>query len=585
MKHSYRSILIFLFVAVCAASVSAHELTFDPGREPFSYRGSSIAITETNRLADVSGHNPWRRNRIVEIGFLFDGVFTNASAVGRPEVLTYTLADTVHEVAFENERIVRFRGKGLPMALKALKDVEIVPDGSSCRIQKGEARYVVLAQKGRLLMENGFFVCQVDTNGEYEVSLHVTDASWTANEVKKRFNECVADARQDFDAWLSGIPAVPPEYEETRQLAAYVLWESMLSAGGENFTRDGILMGKFEAMHYIWSWDHCFNAMALSYGMPDVAWDQLMIMFDHQNEAGCLSDYIGKYGSITYKYKKPPIHGWALDTMLKHMTLTHAQKQEAYDGLKAWTDYWFAQDQDGNGVLEYNHGNDTGWDNGTELDLNGASHVSGRRESANLMAYLCLQMDMLERLAGELGRRDEAAAWRTKSDILLQKTIDTLWDPELKRFVTRIVDQDRTNGKYHSLMAFLPLAIGDRLPEDIRQAMLEGLKHDGYITEWGLATELPTSPYYNTTQKRSGDVYWRGPIWAPPVMIIVDGLYRMGETELANDISIRFMNVCRENGFAENFDALTGEALCDPAYTWTASVFLVLAHELVEPSY
>jgi hypothetical protein len=37
--------------------------------------------------------------------------------------------------------------------------------------------------------------------------------------------------------------------------------------------------------------------------------------------------------------------------------------------------------------------------------------------------------------------------------------------------------------------------------------------------------------------------------------------------------------MCRENGFAENYDALTGVLRRDPAYTWTASVFLCLAHE------
>jgi len=38
-------------------------------------------------------------------------------------------------------------------------------------------------------------------------------------------------------------------------------------------------------------------------------------------------------------------------------------------------------------------------------------------------------------------------------------------------------------------------------------------------------------------------------------------------------------DVCR-SGFSENYDAKTGEARRDPAYTWTASAFLVLAHEL-----
>ena len=35
------------------------------------------------------------------------------------------------------------------------------------------------------------------------------------------------------------------------------------------------------------------------------------------------------------------------------------------------------------------------------------------------------------------------------------------------------------------------------------------------------------------------------------------------------------------SGFAENFDAVTGEGLRDRAYTWTASAFLVMCHEFL----
>ncbi len=45
-------------------------------------------------------------------------------------------------------------------------------------------------------------------------------------------------------------------------------------------------------------------------------------------------------------------------------------------------------------------------------------------------------------------------------------------------------------------------------------------------------------------------------------------------------MSERFCRLCGTSGFAENFNALTGEALCDPAYTWTASVFLLLAERM-----
>ena len=35
--------------------------------------------------------------------------------------------------------------------------------------------------------------------------------------------------------------------------------------------------------------------------------------------------------------------------------------------------------------------------------------------------------------------------------------------------------------------------------------------------------------------------------------------------------------MAEKSGFAENFDALTGEGLRDRAYTWTSSVWLILA--------
>ena len=40
--------------------------------------------------------------------------------------------------------------------------------------------------------------------------------------------------------------------------------------------------------------------------------------------------------------------------------------------------------------------------------------------------------------------------------------------------------------------------------------------------------------------------------------------------------------MAQKSGMAENFDAETGDALRDPDYTWTSSVFLVFAHDLTD---
>jgi putative isomerase len=97
-----------------------------------------------------------------------------------------------------------------------------------------------------------------------------------------------------------------------------------------------------------------------------------------------------------------------------------------------------------------------------------------------------------------------------------------------------------------------------------------------YPTPWGLATEPSTSPKYEA------DGHWRGPVWAPPTLLIADGRARIGEQRLAREIARRFCRSCVARGFVENFDALTGAGLRDRAYTWTASVFLVPAHEILE---
>lgn len=69
---------------------------------------------------------------------------------------------------------------------------------------------------------------------------------------------------------------------------------------------------------------------------------------------------------------------------------------------------------------------------------------------------------------------------------------------------------------------------------------------------------------------------------APPVLIICDGLKRMGEEDLAAEIARNFCELCKKSGFAENFEPMLGLNQEDPSYTWTASIFLILAADYLE---
>jgi len=128
-----------------------------------------------------------------------------------------------------------------------------------------------------------------------------------------------------------------------------------------------------------------------------------------------------------------------------------------------------------------------------------------------------------------------------------------------------------------SLILFIPLILGERLSQSQRNVLIKRLLHDNqFETEHGFATESVDSPFFRH------DGYWRGPIWAPSTMLLIDGLKAIGEFKLARKTAEKYCKMANQAGMAENFNALTGEGLRDPAFTWTSSVFLILANELLE---
>lgn len=386
--------------------------------------------------------------------------------------------------------------------------------------------------------------------------------------LKGDFASCAAVAKADWKSWLSTMPSVPEKYSDAAKLAMYVNYESTIGAGG-HLKCDTMLMSK-NWMNCCWSWDHCFNAIALAYKNPDLAWDQLNVHFDLQDDAGCLPDGVNALNK-GWNFCKPPIHGWTLSRMVKNKKLlTPKRLKTFYPKLKKWTEWWLKKrDHDRDGLPEYHHGNDSGWDNASVFD-------SGFPVAApDLAAFLILQMDLLASLAKQLGKASDSKMWKNKANSMLETMLEKLWDG--KQFQSKRAFSGKINPKSDSLINFIPIVLGKRLPKKIRDAVAKELKTGGrFVTRFGPATENPGSPCY----VESG--YWRGPIWPPAVLLIVDGLVRGGYQKQAKDMARKYCEMCRKSmTFAENYDPLTGEPLCDKAYTWGSSVFLTLAHEFM----
>ncbi|HVQ93174.1 MAG TPA: hypothetical protein VMU51_19205, partial [Mycobacteriales bacterium] len=392
----------------------------------------------------------------------------------------------------------------------------------------------------------------------WEVAIEEYDSARPPYRTALTLDQIAAATDAEFTRYADAVAPWRSVDTPAAELAAYVLWSATVRPAGF-VTRPAVLMSK-HWMDKVWSWDHCFNALALATGLPELAWDQFRLPFDHQDSSGALPDSV-THSEVLYNFVKPPIHGWALRQLRQSLPARDAgELLDTYRLLESWTDFWLtARRVPGHPLAHYQHGNDSGWDNATTFDPERAV------ESADLAAFLVLQLRELADLAAQLGLAEAVRSWNQAADRMRTALLE-LWTGQ--RFAARAAGTQRT-WTSASLLDLMPIVLGGELPDRIRDTLVRRIR--AHLTPYGLATELPGSPHYEP------DGYWRGPIWAPATVLIEDGLRRSGADALADEISSRFRALCERSGFAENFDALTGAGLRDRAYTWTASAYLTLA--------
>jgi len=584
-------VFLILLILDAAASSSAgyhDDVSFDIARVPFSRYGSYFAFSHLTQgplgegLYLRSLHHGVRAE-VLRVDLVRDGKALSFYEHATPEVLRLEADGGFVEICISEPYLIRLRGNGVGIRFSKPPDAAgfaFPRDRNRWEFNSAQqdVRFMLTAMQGNIQVKrdwDGTFAKTVllefdpaVPGRDFEGAIEEFRSGWHERNYGGSFEDAVVRVRGEYRQWLAGMPAVPDEFQSAADLAVYIDWSAVVAREG-NLTRPSMLMSK-NWMNAVWSWDHCFNAMALIGSEPEIAWDQYMLMFDQQSPDGALPDSLTDR-DIYWAYSKPPIHGWALLWLMNHTnSISDERLAEAYPYIVRWTNWYFQfRDDDHDGLPQYDHGNDSGWDNSTVFRSGPAI------ETPDLAAYLVLQMEALSNIAHHLGRQPESEEWKARSDGLLKKTVASYWHSghfvALGSFDHSVVESD-------SLLLYLPIVLGKELPDSVRLKLIADLKQPGqFLTSNGLATERLGSPFYKS------DGYWRGPIWAPSTLMIVDGLESSGEREFSRELKMRYCRMAVKSGFAENYDAVSGLGLRDPAYTWSASVFLIFAHQLVQP--
>ncbi|KDN22472.1 amylo-alpha-1,6-glucosidase [Amycolatopsis rifamycinica] len=546
---------------------------------PFSHPGSWFDVSPVVAQATYAGdlHLVSHRHGMHAVLALIPeraGERAAVPAAATPSALTWGEGDRRITAAYAAPDTLRIAGRGLDLRIRAAEPT-LTPftgtyffadpvDGSAVftSYETGQRyRVTVLFGQTRHVGAEALATAEravVVSGDAWEVAIEELPGAREPYVPASAFGDVVTAARTDFAGFADAVAPWRGERTPAAELACYVLWSAVVAPAGF-VGRPAVLMSK-HWMDKVWSWDHCFNALALAGGRPELAWHQFQVVFDHQDDRGALPDSI-THAEVLRNFVKPPIHGWALSRLRGRLPGGLPDPGPAYRQLAAWTTFWLEHRRvPGAPFAHYEHGNDSGWDNATPF--------AERRlvQTPDLAAFLVLQLKELAVLAAGQGDPGAAARWDAEAGRMLAALLDELWDG------TKFISRSAATGEVRSgasLLELMPIVLGEHLPPEVRDKVVAGL--EAHLTGIGLATERPSSAFYEP------DGYWRGPVWAPVTVLVEDGLRRAGATDLADRVSARFRAVCEKSGFAENFDALTGDGLRDRAYTWTAAAYLLLA--------
>ena len=384
------------------------------------------------------------------------------------------------------------------------------------------------------------------------------------------FSIAKENAKDRWENWFARVPQVSDKYQKTYAHAWWIMANNLISPRGR-VTFEAMTPSKIQYVG-LWLWDSAMHALAYRYVDPELARNQIRAMLSNQFPNGMIPDAVyddGVVASIDHPFigevTKPPILAWTA-LKLHEMDPDESFLQEIYVPLVRLHAWWFTMnDDDGDGLAQYNHPYSSGLDNSPLWD------EGMPVESPDLNTYLCVQMGSLAMIAEKLGMQAEGAMWRRRAAAIVQRMIRDLWDVDAGLFWA-VHDEEPI--RIVTPFNLYPIWTG-QLPVEIRDKLIAHLKNpDEFWGPFVIPTVARNDPHYDP------DTMWRGPVWANVNYFFIEALEQIQEYELANELRSRTLDlIMGHSNIYEYYNAETGDVPSKAAeiFGWTASVFIDLA--------
>ncbi|HMN11413.1 MAG TPA: trehalase family glycosidase [Bellilinea sp.] len=378
-------------------------------------------------------------------------------------------------------------------------------------------------------------------------------------------NPIVHRAAQEWYDWFERVPKVEPHLERYYYYAWWVMRAGLMSTR-YFLTREALASSKMHSTS-VWQWDAFLHACAFRFVDRKLSHDQIRILLDHQLEDGMIPAAVHDNGIVINReqlsdieIKNPPMLAWTVLRIYR----SDGDKEflaEIYEKLSKWNSWWLGQFQRNSPDFEAAESiND--FDDDTSDPFEKTKLVG----SPDLNTYLYLQIRCMAEIASALDRTDETIAWNAMAEDLLGQMRDALQDSQSGLLWTY---QQGIAVCVPTPASLLPLIVG----EDNDELSHKALEH--FRDNKGIWQDSPVPSIALDDPKFQSEEYWKGPSWVSMNLLLMEGLDRSGNSELANQLCERTLErmlagISRASKEDENTDYA-------PIFGWAASLLIEFA--------
>lgn len=359
----------------------------------------------------------------------------------------------------------------------------------------------------------------------------------------------------------------------------------------KDLLHDGVFPSlNYQGFYGFWSWDSWKQAVGIGYFNPQLAKDNILSMFDYQDEYGMVADcvYADKQEN-NWRDTKPPLAAWSVWKVYEQAPDKSFLKN-IYPKLVKYHNWWYKnRDHNKNGLCEYGSTDGTriaaawesGMDNAVRFDQatlfkNNEQAWSLNQESVDLNAYLYTEKGYLAKIADVLGLKKQAMEWRKQLAPLKKQIETTFYDDKRGFYYDRLMDGQWITAEGPE--GWIPLWAGLSSPKQAGSVLLIMQKKAKFNTPVPLPTLAADHPKFDPTKG-----YWRGPVWLDQSYFGLNGLQQYGYHKEARYFLGKLLEnaegLSAQGPIRENYHPLSGKGLNAKNFSWSAAHLLMMLKE------